>query len=232
MRDFILAEITRLAEQNGGQPPGKHLFSKATGISEAKWSGVLWARWSDALLDAGFTPNVLQPRLDSETMLRGLVDLARRLQRLPTRAEIKLERQLDPYFPSHGAVARHFPTQATLLAAIKTQAVALQYADLLAALPDVVEIADAKCVLNEGYVYLLISGNHYKIGRSDNIERRMREIKISMPEPVTLVHFIKTDDMAGIEAYWHRRFAQRRANGEWFRLTPDDVRVFKRRKMQ
>ena len=232
MRDFILAEIKRLAEQNGGQPPGKHLFSKDTGISEAKWSGVIWARWSEALLDAGFAPNTLQQRLDSETMLRKLVDLARRLGKLPTRTEIKLERQLDPNFPSHGAVARHFPTQAMLLVAIKTQAVSLQYTDLLAALPQVVEIVDVECVLKEGYVYLLLSGNHYKIGRSDNIERRMREIKISMPEPVTLALFIKTDDMAGIEAYWHRRFSERRANGEWFRLTPDDVRAFKRRKMQ
>lgn len=81
-----------------------------------------------------------------------------------------------------------------------------------------------------GYVYLLKSARYYKIGRSNAVGRRERELAIQLPERATVVHSIKTDDPVGIEFYWHRRFEERRKNGEWFELTPQDVAAFKRRK--
>lgn len=88
MRDLILNEIKRLANLANGKPPGVAAFTQATGITQSKWRGVLWARWGDALAEAGYKPNTLQAALLEDEVLLPIATLARELGRLTTRAEI------------------------------------------------------------------------------------------------------------------------------------------------
>jgi Meiotically up-regulated gene 113 len=81
-----------------------------------------------------------------------------------------------------------------------------------------------------GFVYLMKSGRYFKIGKSNAVGRRERELAIQLPDMAATVHAISTDDPHGIESYWHRRFESKRKNGEWFALDQADVQVFKRRK--
>lgn len=234
MRDIILAEITRIAEANGGKPPGAQLFATETGIAESKWRGVYWARWGDALAEAGYSANEWQQKLDPDALLRRLADLVRANGGLPTASEFRLLRRADPTVPSYDTLSQHFGGKPGLDTALRSYCMEhADYADLLAVLPEPLEPRNTRSVQSaEGWVYLLRSGQHYKIGRSDQLETRVKKISVALPEATSMVHAIRTDDPPGIEAYWHRRFADRRANGEWFKLASADVAAFCRRKFQ
>ena len=92
------------------------------------------------------------------------------------------------------------------------------------------EDAQATEAASLGFVYLMKSGNYYKLGRSNAAGRREYELSIQMPEKLTTIHTIRIDDPVGIEAYWHQRFEGKLKNGEWFDLNTADVNAFKRRK--
>lgn len=236
MREYIIGEIQRLAEQNDGLAPGAQMFAKETGIIESKWRGKFWARWSDALLEAGLEPNSWQGKANADSLMTGLISACRHYGHFPTNAEIKMLRQSDLSIPSPKTLRSNFGVRAALLEELKRHIGAdPELADVLEMLPastphKVIRPAIAKAV--DGHVYLIKSGDFYKIGRSDELERRVKEIRLALPDAATLVHSIATDDPPGIEAYWHRRFADSRANGEWFKLSPENVRAFLRRKFQ
>jgi hypothetical protein len=236
LRLTVLHEIKRLAAGNGGRPPGRRAFERNTAIKESEWLGVIWARWSDALVEAGFAPNKMQGRADRDDLLGKLSEACREQGRMLTSAEFQLRRGRDPNFPSYKTYESNFGAKDNIIWELRLWVVENADASLLELLPTgrpkIVPRTSRKAAPSEGYVYLLQSGQHYKIGRSDELEKRVKQISIALPESVKLAHAIRTDDPPGIEAYWHRRFADRRANGEWFKLTPADVLAFKRRKYQ
>lgn len=234
MREKILSEIRRLAMTNGGKPLGVRLFERETGIREGAWRGVYWARWGDAVREAGFEPNAKQGKLAEKFFLTKLADACRHYKKFPTAMELRMYQKKDAEFPNVKSITRHFGSLTHVPGRLMEWVNDNGKADLIEILG--AEKLSARSVVptstKEGIVYLIQSGSHYKIGRSDDLERRVKEIRIALPEAASLIHTIRTDDPAGIEAYWHRRFAVHRANGEWFKLERSDVAAFKRRKYQ
>lgn len=233
-RAHILAEIRRTAVENGGVPLGRERFSAATGIRAYDWTKY-WARWGDALREAGFQPNRFNPAIPEEELLERLAELVRELGRFPVFRELKIKAYRDPDFPSHQTFLR-FGGMRALAARLQQFSQERAYDDVAAlCAPAAKQHEESKTGptssnVELGFVYLIKSGRFYKIGRSNAVGRRERELAIQLPEEVRVVHSIKTDDPAGIEAYWHTRFAPKRRHGEWFELDAADVSAFRRRK--
>lgn len=237
-KDQILQEIRRTAEANVGVPFGSRRFFQETGIKVADWKGKFWARWGDAVREAGFEPNQLQVAFSESLLIEKFIAVMRELGRFPVVAELRMKKLSDPSTPNSKVYERRFGTKKQLAAKI------LDYCHGRTGYEDVA--AWCSTVLDQsidagndtepeddsiGFVYLMKSGRSYKIGRSNATGRREYELAIQLPEKLRTVHTIRTDDPAGIEEYWHKRFAAKRKNGEWFDLNSKDIAAFRRRKV-
>lgn len=240
-KEHILSEIKRTAHENGGIPLGIALFNEATGIRREDWYGIFWPRWSDAQIEAGLAPNRFSsPKFDETWILHILIDYIRALGHFPTKPEFKIKKYNDSEFPSIFTFQRHLGTKLQMIEKV------LDYCKANEGYEDIIEIClplRGSIKANEessesisdvtpttGHVYLLKHDKVYKIGKSIDASRRYKEIKIQMPHKTEEIHVIETDDPSGIEAYWHNRFKDKRLKGEWFKLSADDVRAFKKRK--
>ncbi len=237
-KEHILSEIKRTTEENGGRPLGIARFEKETGIKVWDWRGKYWTRWTDAIAEAGYTnPNEMQSAYSEDFLIEKLIQLIRELGHFPTSTERRLKSHQDKNFPTHNTFSR-FGSKADLIEAvlkyceahgIDAQVVATCKAAAADSRPQHQESTQLQ-EIEFGFVYLMKSGRHFKIGRSNCAERREFELRVLLPEKLELVHKIKTDDPSGIEKYWHDRFKDKRKGGEWFDLSPRDVQAFKRRK--
>jgi hypothetical protein len=171
-----------------------------------------------------------------DELLKKYATFAQQLGRLPTDADLRLKARTDADFP-HDRPFRRLGSKCKLIAQL------LDYCRKCDGLEDVASWCEAytrehsvrveaarQDNVEMGAVYLVRSGRYYKIGKSNAAGRRQYELSLLLPDPVKTVHIIRTDDPSGIEAYWHRRFAEKRKSGEWFDLDAADVAAFKRRR--
>lgn len=241
---YILAELKRISLANGGTAPGRLAFANETGITQADWQRH-WVRWNDAVTEAGFPPNIRTQAYDKTELLVKLCAFIRELGRFPVQAEFRMKSRTDG-FPSDSTLGRLGVTKEERVAAT------LKYCESVVGYEDVAAICAAQLIGSgldqppdenpapdkdgcvEGYVYMgLLKIGHekrYKIGKAVLVARRTDQISLQLPEDLTLIHSITTDDAFGIEAYWQKRFKHKNTKGEWFTLSADDIKAFKRRK--
>jgi len=245
MRDkqMILSEIRRIAANNDGKPPGVDRFRTETGIGEHEWRGTFWARWGDAVREAGFAPLEWTTGSSAEEILEELAKLVRQYGKYPTNSEILLSKKKNEKIPTPKALVRKLGPKAEAIRRLinycrcgDTNSDVFEILARLDAGKNSEERADERMtgagkLKPSGHVYLVKSGKLYKIGCSENHWRRKSELHKKTAEGITEVHTISAiDDASGIERYWHERFEEKRQHGEWFDLSPEDISAFKKRK--
>lgn len=230
-REQILSEIRRCAAENGGKALGRKAFLRETGI-KANWVDDHWLRWSDAVDEAGFSPNSMNAPYSDDYLLELLATLTRELGHYPIQNELNHKGAKTPGFPDPSTFRNKFGQKAAAMRKLaEFCSLRPEFADVVALLGDLpTEVATSRPAALTGYVYLAKSGKHYKIGQTNDLVRRTGEIRIQLPQRMELVHQISTDDPIGIERYWHQRFDHLRTNGEWFALGAAEVAIFRRRR--
>lgn len=244
MKEAIINEIKNTAAKNGGKPLGKDKFAKETGISENQWLGKHWTKWSEALIEAGFRPNEFNSKgYDESFLLEKLARYVIELGHFPSRAEFRIRSYKsfkDNTFPSYDSFINKLGNKASMIKKLnefcrgkndfKNLSAQCEALTAISQKEDSDFTYPGKSNDKIGVVYLIKAGKYFKIGKSWHSDRRHKEISLQLPEATKKLHEIKTDDIDGIEAYWHNRFKEKRKNGEWFELSANDVRIFTKRK--
>jgi hypothetical protein len=241
-REEIISEIRKFVVAHAGEIPGERSFASATRLKESAWKGKHWARWTDAVRDAGYDPNILMQRIPDEEILEKLGGFITQLGRFPVRDEINVRARSAPGFPVWQTVKKRFGDMPGTAAALleygrKTGNIAL--ADLCdarlkreASKPALPLNAKSQAAVKVGFVYLKYSPSLrlYKIGKADNPDRRGAGISLLLPEDLVPRHEIKTDCPYILEKYWENRFRAKKKQGEWYELNSEDIEAFKKRR--
>jgi hypothetical protein len=97
-KEYIIEEIKRTAKENGGIPLGQRKFASETGIKEYDWLGMYWSKWSDAIKEAGYEPNIFSKCYAEELLIKKLIELIREIGKFPTCRELLLKTGTTKHF--------------------------------------------------------------------------------------------------------------------------------------
>ena len=79
----------------------------------------------------------------------------------------------------------------------------------------------------QGYIYLILSKYGYKIGRTNRPKQRFNLFGTSLPFSISIELCEAVNNPMLVERLLHKKFGQNRLNGEWFKLSKEDISDFK-----
>jgi hypothetical protein len=237
----ILAEIRKFVDGNGGEIPGERTFVTATRMRQSAWKGKYWARWTDAVREAGYDPNAMTQRIPDENLLEQLAGFITKLAYFPVRDEINMQARTAAGFPVWQTIKKRYGGMPQTAAALlefrrKTENTAL--AKLCEArlereaLKPKNDANRRQIAIETGFVYLKYSPSLrlYKVGKANNADKRGAGISLLLPEDLIPKHEIRTDYPYILEKYWENRFRAKKKQGEWYDLNSADIKSFKKRR--
>lgn len=79
----------------------------------------------------------------------------------------------------------------------------------------------------DGIVYVIRAGqtNLYKIGRTTNIDRRLRQLQTMNSQQLSVVKLIQCHDAIAVETTLHQKYKSYRRQGEWFELDESVIKL-------
>ena len=243
-REEIISEIRRFAAANHGRVPGATAFASATRIKESAWRGRYWARWTDAVREAGLEPSEWNQKIPEDDIVRQLADYIASIDHFPTRDEINVHARKVAGFPVAVTIKRRFGGMPQLAAAL-LEIARSEGNERLAVLCDerlnrvrvdeskpTADTKEATHPAHFGFVYLKYSPSLrlYKIGKANDPNKRGVGISLLLPHDLVPKHEIRTDCPFLLEKYWEQRFRAKKTQGEWYDLTTADVQTFRGRR--
>lgn len=238
----IIESLKKIAKENGGRTPAQKKFKEITGFGQYELHKYSWANYGELCAEAGLTPNIFDnTKFNHEDLCKLFIRTIHEKGKWSSRAILDIKHRKDPKFPASVTFYKQ-------LGQVKTgelQRSILEYVKNKPKYNDVVNICNIELTKyqfdnesegneidksNHGWVYLIKHGNRkeYRIGSTTNPMRRLGENRIELPEGAEPIHSIETLDRTGVESYWHNRFKSKQMNGDWFKLTPEDIKEFKR----
>src|SRR5262245_38455623 len=124
--------------------------------------------------------------------------LCRELGRFPTLADVRVKSTYDDEFPSHTIFDRRLGRKADSgrkVAAYCSARPGYEGVLQICGLTSTTEVRSPNLetrpdTSRDGFVYLMKSGRFYKIGKTNHVGRRERELSIQLPEQAKRVHEI------------------------------------------